>query len=278
MRIIGGSHKRRKLITPPDAETTRPMPDFVREAVFNILRGHSEGATVVDVFAGTGSMGLEAASRGATDIYLIERDRRIANIIEQNIEQLGFDDRAQLIIGDALGPASVARVPDSIDLLFFDPPYPMVTDAETWPRVAAQFGRFVQKLAPTGFAVLRTPFPAVHRVKQAEPELPPGARVEHDFAGDLPDNGGNEAEEVIVLEADSVDGIDDAALEAFERAAREAEQQARERARPVDIDLGIPGAIGPESHAYGTTVVHLYMRERTPEEQAQLDSESAASS
>ena len=275
MRIIGGSHKRRHLITPPDAETTRPMPDFVREAVFNILRGHSEGATVVDVFAGTGSMGLEAASRGATEVHFIERDRRSADIIDQNIEQLGLEDRAQLIIGDALGPASVARVPDSIDLLFFDPPYPMVTDAETWPRVAAQFARFVQKLAPTGFAVLRTPFPAVHRVKEVEPELPPGARVEHGLNDDGSEGDGQE--EVIVLEADSVDGIDDAALEAFERAAREAEQQARERARPVDINLEMPGAIGPESHAYGTTVVHLYMRERTPEEHAELGSSPTAS-
>ncbi|MEO0716159.1 MAG: hypothetical protein AAFY58_04115, partial [Planctomycetota bacterium] len=66
-------------------------------------------------------------------------------------------------------------------------------------------------------------------------------------------------------------------LEAFERAAREAEQQARERARPVDINLEMPGAIGPESHAYGTTVVHLYMRERTPEEHAELGSSPTAS-
>lgn len=250
MRIIGGEFKRRKLHTPPDERTTRPMPDLVRESLFNILRGHSEGATVVDAFAGTGAVGLEAVSRGAARCVLIERDRRIATIVQANIDELGVADRCELIVGDALGPGALARCPASIDLLFFDPPYPLVTDAGTWPRVRDQFGRFIARLSPQGFAVLRTPWPAVHHAPDEPEVLPPGARREV-----------IEGAETIVLEADTVDGIDDEALEAFEQAAREAERVARERARPVDIDLAVPGAQGPETHHYGTTALHLYMRQ-----------------
>ena len=77
MRIIAGEFKKRKLQGPPDDTTTRPIPDMVKEALFNILRGHPEDGAVLDCFAGTGSIGLEALSRGAPRCVFVERDKKI---------------------------------------------------------------------------------------------------------------------------------------------------------------------------------------------------------
>src|ERR1044071_7748596 len=104
MRIIAGEFRSRRLITPRDDSTTRPIPDRVKVSLFGLLRGHCEGATVFDGFAGTGAIGLEAVSRGAASCVFVEKDRAAAAMLRQNIDSLGASDRCELFIGDALGP------------------------------------------------------------------------------------------------------------------------------------------------------------------------------
>ena len=157
LRIIAGEFRSRRLASPPDGELTRPWIHRVKESVFNMLRGHFEGALVVDLFAGVGTIGLEAVSRGASRVLMVEQDRRIFTLLQQNVENLDCGDRADLLQGDALGPVALLRAPRPIDLLFIDPPFGMMQDEAARGRVFAQIEQAAQLMSPTGFVVLRTP-------------------------------------------------------------------------------------------------------------------------
>lgn len=159
MRITGGELKRRILDGPPDAAVSRPMPDRVKEAMCNILRGHFEGAAVFDAFAGVGTTGLEAVSRGAERVVMVEKDKRIASILKRNIEKFGVGDRCEVVTGDALGPGALARCPSPAHLAFFDPPYALMKDPARRDRVLAQVRAVIGRLDPEGFVVLRSPWP-----------------------------------------------------------------------------------------------------------------------
>lgn len=137
------------------------MPDRVRESIFNLLRGHFEGAAVMDVFAGVGTMGLEALSRGAAHCVFVEQSREIVRLLRQNIETLRVGDRAEVVPSDALGNAPLSAGPSPVHIVFFDPPYAMVQDADRRRRCFAQFSRLVQRLDESGFAMLRTPWPFI---------------------------------------------------------------------------------------------------------------------
>lgn len=206
MRIISGEFRRRPLVSPGNSSPARPFPDSVREALFNLLRGHFEGQTVLDCFAGSGALGLEAISRGATRCVMIERDRRTMEVLRTNIDRLGAGDRAEAVLGDALGPTGLARCPERIHILFFDPPYAMVRDPSQWTRVRDRFAALVQRLDATGYAMLRTPWPFLHERDPDRPDRESTGRFE-------------------------------------------------------EVSLVIPGAAGPETHAYGSTALHLYMRD-----------------
>jgi 16S rRNA (guanine966-N2)-methyltransferase len=128
MRIVGGSHRGRPLQVPP-GDAIRPTSDRAREALFNILahRGWGEGggpayagATVLDAFAGTGALGLEALSRGAERAFFLENDRTALDTLRGNIAALGEQPRARVISADASQPPA-ASAPCS--LAFLDPPY-----------------------------------------------------------------------------------------------------------------------------------------------------------
>jgi 16S rRNA (guanine(966)-N(2))-methyltransferase RsmD len=170
MRIIAGQFKRRKLTPPPDAAVSRPMPDRVKEAVFNLLRGHFEGEAVFDAFAGVGTMGLEAASRGASRVVMVEKDRKISGILKKNAEAIGKPDAVEVVVGDALGSGALSRCPDPVHVVFFDPPYPLVSDPARRDRTLRQFGALVQRLDDRGFAVLRTPWPLADPVEGGSPQ------------------------------------------------------------------------------------------------------------
>lgn len=267
MRIIGGELRRRRLLTPKDTSGPRPLPERVRESMFNLLRGHFEGAQVLDLFAGVGSFGLEAVSRGAERVILFERDRRTAKLLQQNIDSLGVGDRAEVVMTDALGPGPVMRCPQGVNLIMMDPPYAMARDAGEWQRITQQASRLIEKLAPDGYLLLRTPWP--HLIRDSEtPDQPPG-RTAHKRGKGRPGPGREEApapkrREVISIELEDVDDLDnrdlDALFDELDRAAaeQEASKPTLPPARPAD--RSIPGAIGPETHEYGTTAVHLYMR------------------
>ena len=93
MRIIAGEHRGRLLKTP-DGMGTRPMLDRVRESVFSSIGERVIDARVLDLFAGTGSLGLEALSRGALEARLVERDPRVLDLLRRNVEDLALEDRA----------------------------------------------------------------------------------------------------------------------------------------------------------------------------------------
>lgn len=126
MRIVGGRFRGRTL-TAPKSSVTRPTSDKVRESLFNVLIHNAhcpglEGARVIDLFAGTGALGLEAISRGATYALFVEDNASARAVIRQNIEDLGLQGVTRLFRRDAtrLGPAG-AR--DRYRLAFLDPPY-----------------------------------------------------------------------------------------------------------------------------------------------------------
>jgi 16S rRNA (guanine966-N2)-methyltransferase len=127
MRIVGGSHRGRRLVAPA-GEAVRPTADRVREAAFDILlhgrfaaRGSPVAeAVVLDAFAGTGAFGLEALSRGAAVAFFIERDPAAIAALRRNVGMLGETGRAHIVAGDAARPPG-AREPCT--LLFLDPPY-----------------------------------------------------------------------------------------------------------------------------------------------------------
>ncbi|MBL8757263.1 MAG: 16S rRNA (guanine(966)-N(2))-methyltransferase RsmD, partial [Phycisphaerae bacterium] len=150
MRIIAGEYRSRRLWSP-EGLATRPMPDRVRESIFGMLGTRVKNAAVVDLFAGSGAIGLEALSRGAASCLLVDRDKLAAGAIERNIETLRCADRARLVTGDALGMSILARCPRPIDLVFLDPPYPLVEDAGGWARVKAQCAELIRLLADDGF-------------------------------------------------------------------------------------------------------------------------------
>lgn len=129
MRIVGGELRGRP-IASPDGSATRPTSDRAREAIFNILhhakwrRGDLlDGAHVMDVFAGTGALGLEALSRGAADAVFIERDFKAARVCQENIDAFGLSERATLMKLDALHPAPRPAHLAPRTLVFLDPPY-----------------------------------------------------------------------------------------------------------------------------------------------------------
>jgi 16S rRNA (guanine966-N2)-methyltransferase len=125
MRIDAGSHRGVTLATP-DGLDTRPTSDRARQAVFNILMNTYDavrGAKVLDVFAGSGAMGLEALSRGAERASFIETDRSAVEAIKKNIAACREQPRAQLFINDALKPLRVAANWGPASLVFLDPPY-----------------------------------------------------------------------------------------------------------------------------------------------------------
>lgn len=277
MRIIGGELRRRRLESPPEGTITRPIPDRVKQSLFNLLRGHCEGATVYDGFAGTGSIGLEAVSRGAARLVAVERDRRVADVLERNATTLGVLDRVEIVRGDALGPLALARCPAGVKLVFFDPPYDMVRSPAQWPRVRDQFARLVERLADDGFAMLRTPWPFVHPEGGAAAEEPaasdprrapdprPSRRRKPGRGDDRawrqrawdeapgPRRAGRGDREGGVAPGGMSDGDEGEALDLNEPA---------EAGPTVPVSLEIEGAEGPETHVYRQTAVHLYMRRK----------------
>jgi 16S rRNA (guanine(966)-N(2))-methyltransferase RsmD len=123
LRIIGGDLRGRKLRYSGD-QRTRPMKDRVREAVFNLLGHDIAGSLAIDLFAGTGALGLEAISRGASRAIFIERHWPTARMIEQNAEAIGVRDRAEVVFGDAFAWSTTFVPPAGMPLtVFCSPPY-----------------------------------------------------------------------------------------------------------------------------------------------------------
>src|SRR5689334_1607963 len=121
MRIVGGTLKGRRLDSPT-WEGLRPTSDRLRETLFNVLAPRIHGSRVLDGFAGTGAVGIEALSRGAAHVTFVECDPRAVALIESNLARCGIVDRYAII---RVRFAGTARPPDggSFDIIFLDPPY-----------------------------------------------------------------------------------------------------------------------------------------------------------
>jgi 16S rRNA (guanine966-N2)-methyltransferase len=120
MRIIAGAYKGRKLNPPADL-SVRPTPDRVKEALFSILGSFVEDAVVVDLFAGSGNLGLEALSRGARKCYFGDRSRESIRLIHENVTHCKANMISNIILGDYRNVLS--QIKEKVDIVFLDPPY-----------------------------------------------------------------------------------------------------------------------------------------------------------
>jgi 16S rRNA (guanine(966)-N(2))-methyltransferase RsmD len=120
MRVISGTARGRKLRELPGL-ATRPTTDQVKEAMFNIIQFDIEGRRVLDLFAGTGQLGIEALSRGADRAVFVDMAGAAAAVVRQNLETAGFTGRAQVVQKDWRAFLSGCR--ETFDLIFLDPPY-----------------------------------------------------------------------------------------------------------------------------------------------------------
>ena len=164
LRIIGGRHRGRKLRFPAGVDI-RPTPDRVRETLFNWLQQRVADAHVLDLFAGSGALGLEALSRGAARVTFVERDRRAAEAIE-SLTREWQEGAVSVACADALG--WLARAPRDaapFDIVFLDPPYDAQLLSATATALAGS-GR----LAPDARVYLES------RARAALPQLPDGWR------------------------------------------------------------------------------------------------------
>jgi 16S rRNA (guanine966-N2)-methyltransferase len=132
VRVIAGEFRSRRLKTLPGLDT-RPTPDRLREALFNVLAPQIAGAIFLDAYAGTGAVGIEALSRGARRGIFVEKNRSAVTVIRDNLAALGLENRAEVYTGKAL--AVLERV--KADIVFLDPPYENVSEYEAALTVLA---------------------------------------------------------------------------------------------------------------------------------------------
>jgi 16S rRNA (guanine966-N2)-methyltransferase len=158
MRIIAGSKRGMKLFSPEGMDT-RPITDRVKESVFNILfsKGYPDGCVVADLFCGTGSMGLEALSRGAAWATFIDNDRRVIEILNRNIAKADFIDQSKAVCANIL-KVGAAPTPEYglYELVFVDPPYAMSQDCELNSRTGKLMCLIGQQVKDNGLVILRT--------------------------------------------------------------------------------------------------------------------------
>ena len=155
MRIIAGTHRGSRIAAPKGFDT-RPTGDRVREAAFNLI-GPVAGATVLDLFAGSGAMGLEALSRGAAGVTFVESDRGACRTIAENLERLRLTG-ARITCGDAIW--ALRQDSRRYDLVLVDPPYQAWAELE--PKLAEHLPRVLE---PDGLLVVETG-------SRTEPALP----------------------------------------------------------------------------------------------------------
>lgn len=152
MRIVAGSAKGRALAAPKSDDVIRPTADRVRETIFNVLGQRCDGLTVLDLFAGTGALGLEAVSRGASKAVLVDRGREALTLCRQNTQALGFGAQVEVIAADALAAIkSLGAQGRTFELVFADPPYKLETGRAVLEALDA-----AGVVGPGGVAVIET--------------------------------------------------------------------------------------------------------------------------
>ncbi len=156
MRVIAGSFRSRSLQAPPGL-ATRPTSDRLRETLFNVLAPIIAGARLLDLYAGSGAVGIEALSRGAREVCFVERAAPALKALRANLQALGLVQGFRIVPGSVAGFLRNPQPQDAFDLVFLDPPY----DAEDeYARVLAALGGPADRLLSEGAQVI-----AEHRRK-----------------------------------------------------------------------------------------------------------------
>lgn len=167
MRVITGTARGRRLGELKGQET-RPTTGKVKEGIFSALQFDIEDRRVLDLFAGTGQMGIEALSRGAKSCVFVDRRKDAAQLVRDNLAVCGFADRAQVVCGDAM--AYLGSLRTQFDLVFLDPPYA----DDTLERAIAHISRF-DILAPHGIMAAECP------VEKTLPALSAPYRIHREY-------------------------------------------------------------------------------------------------
>ena len=167
MRVITGAARGRRLKELQGMET-RPTTDRVKEGLFNIIQFDIEGRRVLDLFAGTGQLGIEALSRGAARAVFVEQRRDAAALVRENLKITGLGENARVVNGEAL--AFLASCGEKFDLIFLDPPYA----AELWDSALEAISRF-DILSNHGIIICESP------AERTMPELAPPYRVHRTY-------------------------------------------------------------------------------------------------
>ena len=167
MRVIAGSARRMNLMTPKGNDT-RPTQDRIKETLFNMIQTQVPGAVFVDLFAGSGAIGIEALSRGAKHAYFVENNKEAANCIAQNLIHTHLEDRGTLLKQDVVLALRNIREKE-VDIIYMDPPYhqgeylrtlnhlmamPWVT-VDTLILAECSADEDIQAIEETGFQVIR---------------------------------------------------------------------------------------------------------------------------
>lgn len=167
MRVITGTARGRRLgeLTGKD---TRPTTDRVKEGLFNVIQFDIEGRRVLDLFAGTGQLGIECLSRGAAHCTFVDQRKDAVKLVRGNLEATGLTERAKVVQGDSLSFLSGTR--EKYHLIFLDPPYDANLLETTLNRIAG-----IDILAENGIIICES------RVNQDLPELPNPYRKSRDY-------------------------------------------------------------------------------------------------
>ena len=145
MRIIAGSVKGRSLVCLA-GEEVRPTPERMRQAMFNVIGPELPGANILDLFSGTGSLGLEALSRGAEHCVFVENGFGALKALRQNIETLGFEPQAIVLSKDVFQiEKHLEELGRSFDIIFAAPPYPLIENPGTAAELFEVFGRVTER-------------------------------------------------------------------------------------------------------------------------------------
>ena len=159
MRVIAGTYRSRAL-KAPEGLATRPTSDRLRETLFNVLAPRIEGAAFLDLYAGSGAVGIEALSRGAGRVAFVERSEAALAVLRENLEKLGLRGTARVhavSVSAFLNRAAAGPKPERHEVVFLDPPY---DGAEEYARTLGLLGGAAQELLAEGAVVV-----AEHRRK-----------------------------------------------------------------------------------------------------------------
>ncbi|HXF40850.1 MAG TPA: 16S rRNA (guanine(966)-N(2))-methyltransferase RsmD [Blastocatellia bacterium] len=134
MRVIGGKYRGRRLKTV-EGLAVRPTSDRLRETLFNIIAPQIKDSRFLDLCAGSGAVGIEALSRGASHVTFVDQSRRACSAIQVNLDTIGITSKATIITKDAV--SALKQLTSTFDIIFFDPPY----ESDAYDRVLRELGR-----------------------------------------------------------------------------------------------------------------------------------------